>query len=155
MLHIVDTLKNRLVACYQPTWKNRKCRLITVYNNCNIKNNINIATNSCKKGKGVEMNMKVRNMLSNRSGRPVSNQFVIQVGNTLYFQSYDSIVCVYEPTTKMVIFGRDWNYSVTTRKYLYQFLDENGVSLPNGKSGVDSIRKGIESGLFSYDETLF
>lgn len=97
------------------------------------------------------MNVKVKNMLSNRSGRPIANQFVIQIGNTLYFQSYNSICCIYNKTNDSVTFGKNWNYSVTTRKYLYQFLDENGVTLPDGKSGIDAIKNGIESGWFSYD----
>lgn len=101
------------------------------------------------------MNMKVRNMVSNRSGRPVSNQFVIQVGNMLYFQSYESVVCVVDTTNHLVCFGRDWDYSVTTLKYLYQFLSENSITLPDGKSVKDSIRKSIKQGLFSYDPELF
>lgn len=101
------------------------------------------------------MNMKVYNMKSARSGRPVSNQFVIQVGNMLYFQSYESVVCVVDTVNRLICFGRDWDYSVTTKKYLYQFLNENGITLPTGKSGADSIRKGIKKGLFSYNPELF
>lgn len=98
--------------------------------------------------------VKVHNMISVRSGRPVANQFIVKIGNVLYFQSYKSVVCVVDKTNHLVCFGRDWDYSVTTRKYLYQFLDENGIELPDGKSGTDSIRKGIKQGLFSYDPEL-
>ena len=100
------------------------------------------------------MNMKVYNMKSARSGRPVANQFIIKIGNVLYFQSYKSVVCIYDTVNHLVCFGRDWDYSITTMKYLYQFLDENNVTLPTGKSGADSIRKGIKQGLFSYDPEL-
>lgn len=98
--------------------------------------------------------LKVKNMVSNRSGRPVANQFMIQVGNMLYFQSYESVVCVVDTTNHLVCFGRNWDYSVTTLKYLVQFLSENGISLPAGKSRSDSIRKGIESGKFIFDPAL-
>lgn len=103
----------------------------------------------------MKMNIKVCNMTSPRSGRPVSNQFIVRIGNVLYFQSYKSVVCSYNTANGLVCFGRDWDYSVTTRKYLYQFLNENGVTLPTGKSGADSIRKGIKQGLFSYNPELF
>ena len=54
------------------------------------------------------------------------NQFVIETGNTLYFQSYDSIVAKVESTSKgkKLTVGRDWDYSNTTRKHFYAWLYE-------------------------------
>lgn len=98
--------------------------------------------------------MKVYNMKSARSGRPVANQFMIQVGNILYFQSYESVVCVIDKNVHTVTFGRNWDFSVTTLKYLVQFLSENGIHLPDGKSRSSAIRKGIEQGLFVFDPSI-
>lgn len=100
------------------------------------------------------MNMKVRNMLSTRTGRPVPNQFEVRIGDTYYFQSYRSVVAMYDTNTNMLIIGKNWNYSITTKKYLYQFMDEHNITLPDGKTHSDAIKKGISSGKIYYDENL-
>ncbi len=42
---------------------------------------------------------KVENMLSNRSHKPVANQFKITMQNGLeVFQSYETIICIKDPT---------------------------------------------------------
>lgn len=99
--------------------------------------------------------IKVKSMVSPRSGRSVANQFRIMTDGGEYFQSYDSVVC-YVPYHKYgrPIFGKDWDYSVTTLKYLYQFLTEMGIKLPEARSGKASIQKGIDTGLFRYDPDL-
>ena len=65
--------------------------------------------------------MKVYN-LENPNGNKVPNQFVINDGKAVYFQSYNSIIAKYAKG-KLTLFP-DWDYSMTTRKYLYQFLKE-------------------------------
>ena len=67
--------------------------------------------------------MRVYNMESARSGRPVANQFVIVDDNKLVFQSYDSMIVTIDKATSTITFGKDWNYSTTTSKYRNQFLD--------------------------------
>ena len=67
--------------------------------------------------------MRVYNMESARSGRPVANQFVIVDDNKLVFQSYDSMIVEIDKATSTITFGKDWNYSTTTAKYRNQFLD--------------------------------
>lgn len=67
--------------------------------------------------------MKVQNLI-NANGNANANQFVINDGNKIYFQSYDSIVCKIE--NGKVTLGKDWNYSTTTSKHLYTFLKQNG-----------------------------
>lgn len=52
------------------------------------------------------------------------NQFLIKDNNFIYFQSYDSLVAVYDKKNDIVILGCDWDYSKTTRKHLYIFLSE-------------------------------
>ena len=107
--------------------------------------------------------MKVENMTS-ANGNKVPNQFIITNGNTVTFQSYDSIICeiVKEPHMGfdcLVRFGRDWDYSQTTRKYLYQFLHGNSLDeLSTRKAIEDAIARGYcrtnESIATIYDETM-
>ena len=80
--------------------------------------------------------MKVRNMTSNRTGRGVANQFIIEVegrgalGNFITktaFQSYNSVIAIiteWPDNTKIELDRNTWDYSVTTGKYRNQFLCE-------------------------------
>lgn len=52
------------------------------------------------------------------------NQFVINTENATYLQSYNSVVCKIDKSTNKVTLSNHWNYSVTTSKYLYSFLNE-------------------------------
>jgi len=95
--------------------------------------------------------------MTSRSGRKVPNQFIISDeghganGNfkeRKTFQSYNSTIMTmtrWEDRTDIEV-GNDWNYSATTRKYLYQFLNDNNISLPNhGNSGISSIQHMIDT----------
>lgn len=72
--------------------------------------------------------MKVYNMTSNNTGREIANQFIIEDGAKTYFQSYQTIIAMKE-AGKTVIDTNAENYSRTTSKYLYQFLDTDKKSL--------------------------
>ena len=72
--------------------------------------------------------MKVYNMTSNSTGREIANQFIIEDGGKIYFQSYSTIIAVKE-AGKITIDTDAENYSKTTSKYLYQFLNTNRKSL--------------------------
>ena len=72
--------------------------------------------------------MKVRNMTSERTGREVSNQFIIEDGGKVYFQSYSTIIAM-KQAGKIIIDTNAENYSKTTSKYLYQFLNTDRKSL--------------------------
>lgn len=72
--------------------------------------------------------MKVRNMTSNNTGREVANQFIIEDGGKVYFQSYKTIVAM-KQAGKVTIDTNAENYSRTTSKYLYQFLNTDRKSL--------------------------
>lgn len=104
------------------------------------------------------MHIHVIPLKSTRSGRPVANQYVMASGNTFLFQSYESLIAKYDNESGILTLGRHWDYSVTTMKYLNQFLREYCYhvyrELPDGKSGADSIRKSINSGLIVYDENM-
>ena len=77
--------------------------------------------------------MKVRNMESPRTGRPVANQFVISDDHRMIFQSYDSMIVDIDFFNSTITFGKDWNYSTTTSKYRNEFLDMYFPSLANTK----------------------
>jgi len=68
--------------------------------------------------------------MEGKSGKAVPNQFIIDDGWFIYFQSYKSIIVKEEyphgnMTRKQVFLDRDkWDYSKTTGKYRNQFLGE-------------------------------
>lgn len=65
--------------------------------------------------------MKVQNMISERSERNVPNQFVMWDDNgNVYFQSYNSLIAKWDG--ERLLLGRDFDYSVTTVKYLHQWI---------------------------------
>ena len=66
--------------------------------------------------------MEVLNMKSAK-GNPIANQFVIRDGETVYFQSYDSVI-VKKVNGEVFLDLLYWDYSVTTGKYRNLFLGE-------------------------------
>ena len=81
------------------------------------------------------MKVKVRNMVSPRSGREVANQFIIDIGDNLsIFQSYRSVIChdLRGNNGHIMLDEIYWNYSSTTLKYLYQFLGKNKRDIMEG-----------------------
>ena len=79
--------------------------------------------------------MKVNNMTSPHSGRPVPNQFVIirnnnnDIGREEIFQSYNSTIVkeVWDKDWNKTVYLDEnyWDYSRTTGKYRNQFLGES------------------------------
>jgi len=68
---------------------------------------------------------KVENCKSNRSGKPIANQFIITLQNGIkIFQSYNSIICVKADGETYLDYER-WDYSNTTSRYRKQFLNED------------------------------
>lgn len=98
--------------------------------------------------------MRVRNMVSDRSGREVANQFILWGDSKMIFQSYQSIVCVIDFTkegAEKVTLGRDWDYSNTTMKYLNKFLrDELGMN-----TNANGLRTAIKNKDISYNPYLY
>ena len=76
------------------------------------------------------------------NGNPVVNQFVIDTTNFKYFQSYNSVVCRIDKNKRNVILSQHWDYSVTTSKYLYKFLRDNGIYVYNKKDVLTKIKNG-------------
>ena len=71
--------------------------------------------------------MKVTNMTSDRTGREVPNQFIIEddQGNQ-YFQSYRTVIAKkdWSGDRLQVTLDNQWDYSKTTGKYRNMFLGE-------------------------------
>lgn len=65
--------------------------------------------------------MKVEN-LTNKQGNKVANQFKIEDGNKVAFQSYDSLICEIE--NNHITFTRMYDYSPTTSKHRNKFLSD-------------------------------
>ena len=69
--------------------------------------------------------MRIRNITS-AHGNKIANQFIIEDGNKVYFQSYNSMIACIDYNTKTITIGEDYNYSVTTGKYRNKFFDDMG-----------------------------
>lgn len=99
--------------------------------------------------------MRVENMVSPRSGRKVANQFIIRNHDTITFQSYHSVICEIRGGAlgydKVVVFGKDWDYSTTTRKYRNKFLMDNGLSI---LATTRDINEALERGHARKDEAI-
>ena len=52
------------------------------------------------------------------------NQFLIYDSKSIIFQSYESTVAKIDKTKRTLTLYADWDYSNTTRKHLYLFLND-------------------------------
>lgn len=80
--------------------------------------------------------LKVKNFISPRSGREIANKFLIETNDGTFFQSYNVIVAQEVWNRDVVIDPEYLDYSKTTNKYLYEFLN----------MGRKEINEGIKSG---------
>lgn len=86
-----------------------------------------------------------------------ANQFHLYGEGRHILQSYDSKVVEISgayPTLKIVL-GRDWDYSTTTSKHIYEFLEEYGninfYRVSNKRKYVNDL---IEDGIIKYDKDM-
>lgn len=87
------------------------------------------------------------------------NQFVIEEGERIIFQSYESIIAIYESRSQSLTLGRDWAYSRTTTKHLYLFINDYVYNkeieeVNNRTNKREYIQKLIDNGIIKYDENL-
>lgn len=69
------------------------------------------------------------------------NQFVIYGHKTATFQSYESTICLFDEENEITLY-KDWDYSNTTRKHLYMFLEEIcGFTLPTKNKRLYLLKK--------------
>ena len=105
--------------------------------------------------KSVE-ELDVKNF-TGRTGRSVPNQFIITDGETKAFKSYDSIIVEQRGAAggfdDVVIFGKDYNYSTTTSKYLNRFLEMLGYKeIANSRDREKAIERGM---FYSGDKAIY
>lgn len=83
------------------------------------------------------------------------NQFHLYGEGKNELQSYDSLVVKIENRI-VITLGRDWDYSTTTSKYVYMFLEEYAdINFYGIKNKRDYVRKMIEKGEINYDENMY
>ena len=70
------------------------------------------------------MSVRVQNVISSR-GNAIANQFEIYADGVKYFQSYNTIIAKIEKGHKITLDTNALDYSKTTSKYLYLFLNMN------------------------------
>lgn len=88
--------------------------------------------------------MKVTQLINN-NGNPASNQFVIYDNdNNIYFQSYETLIAKYDVKCKKLFVTNSWDYSNTTRKHFYIFL--NDFTKYGYIYNKDSMLKAIKNG---------
>ena len=88
------------------------------------------------------------------------NQFVIESDEVVCFQSYDSLVAIYEKKSHLLTLGRNWDYSNTTKKHLYIFINkycylpqiDNELEYSNNKT--KTINKLIKEKVIFYDDEM-
>ena len=73
-----------------------------------------------------ESRKMIVNNFKNDKGKPVTNQFIIGFQDWEIFQSYNSIIAVTKNDSNYILLDEKFhNYSVTTSRYLYLFLNMN------------------------------
>ena len=104
--------------------------------------------------------IRVRPLRSSRSGANVVNQYAIDFPGGVAFQSYDSLIAVFERDDGRLTLGRHYDYSATTSKYLAQWLRENFPFWDEirtdyaGKSLKDTLRKAMEADCIGYNPDM-
>ena len=86
------------------------------------------------------------------------NQFIIEGQGKTIFQSYSSTIAIIDEKNH-ITFGRDWDYSNTTRKHLYLFLSDYSFNATIQNALLETnkrkaFQKLIDEGFITYDENL-
>jgi hypothetical protein len=120
------------------------------YNKDRIKQKAKVITDDRKDRIMLEKNAKKLDVVNftGRTGRPVPNQFIITDGQNKAFKSYNSIIVEQRGAgggyDDVIIFGKDYNYSTTTSKYLNKFLEMLGYKeIANSRDREKAIEKGM------------
>lgn len=88
-----------------------------------------------------------------------ANQFRLYGNNENILQSYNSQVVKitnYRGCETCIILGRDWDYSTTTSKHVYEFLEEYGnINFYGVKNKRKFVNQLIKENKIFYDENMF
>ena len=88
--------------------------------------------------------MTIEQMTSPHTGNAVANQYMVTIGDFIYFQSYHTVIAKINRTKNEVTLSEDWDYSRTTVKYLNRFLSTE----------TKDIKSHIEDGTYNIVETI-
>lgn len=82
----------------------------------------------------------VKNMKSSR-GKEVPNQFIISTNKGYLFQSYKTNIAFIDSENNLYLDKYYWDYSRTTSKYLYSFIEKYKFFRPDKKSLLELIKE--------------
>ncbi len=87
------------------------------------------------------------------------NQFIYDDDNKAIFQSYDSVIAIYNKKTLSLKLGKDWDYNNTTRKHLLLFIHDFCRYYPYdtilyASNKRKAIKKMIDDKIIKYDSRL-
>ena len=90
--------------------------------------------------------VQVKNIDSPRTGKPLANEYVIVERDSegerrihrVSFQSYQTTVAIVDFDDRRVIFGSDWNCSITTGRYRNEFFAHGQFDALVGRDNVKS-----------------
>ena len=129
--------------------------MLEVYNKDRTKQKAKVIKEMTGRTKAM---LNVKNFTSERTGKAISNQFIITDGKgTTTFKSYNSIIAEQRGAgggfDDVIIFGKDYNYSTTTSKYLNRFLEMIGYKeIANSRDREKAIEKGM---FYSGNKTIY
>lgn len=90
--------------------------------------------------------MFIENLSSPRTGNPVPNQFMLDTNHWRVFQSYSTVIMkVNKIDDHVEVAGDPWSYSMTTSKYVNEFLRDYTYINP------DELKKAIREHKPSYN----
>ena len=95
--------------------------------------------------------IKVRNITSN-NGNNIANQFIIDCGTMVIFQSYESNIIKIDYQNKTITVYADYNYSKTTGKYRNKFLTDFGF---NEINTLKTLEHAIKNGFVKINNTIY
>lgn len=95
--------------------------------------------------------IKVKNITSN-NGNKIANQFIIDCGTMVIFQSYESNIIKIDYQNKTITVYEDYNYSRTTGKYRNKFFTDNGFYELNT---LKALEHAIKTGFVKINNTTY
>lgn len=88
------------------------------------------------------------------------NQLVVDSDNYSMFQSYRSLIAIYDKENRRLCLGRDYDYSSTTMRHLYQFIlwytsaCDIKDALNNTSNKRKTLARLIKEGVIDYDSSM-
>jgi len=70
----------------------------------------------------------IKNLFTSR-GNAALNQYILHTPEGIFFSSYDLLIAFQPIKGKVKLDINNWNISMTTTKYLKQFLGENLITI--------------------------